>query len=86
MSAADYYIFFEDCAVPDVRKTRIVAVRNRRSGVGLGMIRWYAAWRQYCFYPAPDTIFNPTCLKRINEEMEMMTAAHRELAATRVSS
>ena len=26
---------------------------------------WYASWRQYVFYPNPDTIFNKGCLRDI---------------------
>jgi hypothetical protein len=73
--SADDYIFFEDCAVPDVRKTRIVSVRNRRSSGELGQIRWYGAWRQYCFFPQAGTIFNVDCMRRIEEECRAMMAA-----------
>lgn len=74
---ADEYIFFEDVPTDTERVTRIVAVRNRRSGDQLGMIRWHGPWRQYCFFPMNMSIYNPTCLARINEEMLAMTSAHR---------
>jgi hypothetical protein len=75
--SADDFIFFEDEPNPG-RKTRVVLVRNRRSGEELGKVRWYGAWRQYCFYPASLTIFNITCMARIGDEMLGMTLAHRE--------
>lgn len=78
MSDADEFIFFEDCAVPDVRKTRIVNVLNRRSRDVLGQIRWYGSWRQYCFFPSEATIFNPTCMARITREVVDMQVAHME--------
>lgn len=28
----------------------------------LGMVRWFASWRQYTFDPAPETTFNHACL------------------------
>ena len=33
----------------------------------LGQVKWYAPWRQYCFYPVPETIFNVGCFKDIND-------------------
>jgi len=33
----------------------------------LGTIKWYGAWRQYCFYPQGTTIFNRTCLNDISK-------------------
>jgi hypothetical protein len=33
----------------------------------LGHIKWYGPWRQYCFWPSPQTIFNPACLQDIRE-------------------
>lgn len=76
---ADDYIYFEDCAVPDVRKTRIVNVINRRSKFVLGQIKWFGQWRQYCFAPTPhgSVIFNDDCLKRVAAECSAMTTAHR---------
>ena len=43
-------------------KTNIWAVNNRSSGGRLGMVKWYGPWRQYCFFPEPDTVFNKGCL------------------------
>lgn len=74
---ADDYIYFEDCAVPDVRKTRIVNVINRSSKAVLGQIKWYGPWRQYCYFPSLHTIYNVDCQNRISAEMAAMTKAHR---------
>jgi hypothetical protein len=46
-------------------KTRIVSVCSRSSGDLLGEIRWFGRWRQYCFYPEPNTIFNRGCMADI---------------------
>jgi hypothetical protein len=69
------YIYFED--EPTDKKTRIVSVRSLRTREELGVIRWYGAWRQYCFYPNVRTIFNPTCMVRIVDEIKAMMAARR---------
>lgn len=72
---ADEYILFEE--QPVEKKTRIVTVRNRRSLAPLGELRWHGPWRQYCFFPQGDTIFNPGCMERIAGEALSMTHAHR---------
>jgi len=43
-------------------KTKVFKVNSKRSGDCLAIIKWYAPWRQYCFYSMPQTIFNNTCL------------------------
>jgi hypothetical protein len=55
---------------PPDRKTVIVSVFNKRSNSKLGSIRWYGAWRQYCFHPESQTIFNRGCLIDINQVID----------------
>jgi hypothetical protein len=43
-------------------KTEIVDVRTKRDGYVLGRIKWFSRWRQYCFFPRDDSVFNPNCL------------------------
>ena len=47
-------------------KTNVYAVRNKKSGVLLGEIKWYGSFRQYCFFPANDTVFDRRCMNDIN--------------------
>ena len=58
------YLLFEDWTPKD-RKTRILHVISVNQGNTLGAIRWYGAWRQYCFYPSANTIWNTECLSEI---------------------
>ena len=34
-------------------------VFSESSGDRLGTIRWFGRWRQYAFYPEPETLYNP---------------------------
>ena len=43
-------------------KTMVIAVVSRSSDEELGRIEWYCAWRQYCFMPHSNTIWNNNCL------------------------
>lgn len=55
-------------------KTIIWKVGN---DVLLGQIKWFAAWRRYCFYPEPETVFEQICLREIAEFIEARTKEHR---------
>jgi len=46
-------------------KTKIYGIWSKKSGEILGEIRWFGRWRQYAFFPRPETIFNPECLEDI---------------------
>jgi len=53
-------------------KTEEYTVVNRKSGTPLGWIKWYGAWRQYCFFPWFDSVFNIECLKFVSEYIEKL--------------
>ena len=56
-------------------KTDVWDVLSKSQESILGKIKWYGPWRQYCFFPSPNTIFNPECMadisKKIKELMEL---------------
>jgi len=54
------------------RKTDIWYCLNNKSHVWLATIKWYAPWRQYCFYPEPEMIFNRGCLEDILDFIEQL--------------
>lgn len=54
------------------RKTSIVYVISKSSGDELGLIKWYGPWRQFCFWPALDTIFNVGCLEEIQTVIKLL--------------
>lgn len=43
-------------------KTSVYDILTKTSNNWLGEIRWFARWRQYCFFPATDTLFSRGCL------------------------
>lgn len=57
------YIYLAE--VPGKTKTSVWECRNNRSDDILGHVRWYAPWRQYCFYPNTETVFNKGCMNDI---------------------
>ncbi len=47
-------------------KTGVWNVLSKSHGFILGQIKWFGRWRQYCFWPSPNTIFNPECMGDIS--------------------
>ena len=72
------YIYFVWSHYSPSGKTSYWNVRSKSSGVILGYVMWYASWRQYCFFPADDTIWNTGCLQTLFEFCEIETKKHRE--------
>jgi len=56
----------------------IWVVKSISKGNELGEIKWYGAWRQYCFYPADNCIFNKTCMNHIIDHIEREMAKRRK--------
>ena len=38
--------------------------------IQLGIIKWKSQWRQYCFFPESDTLYNAGCLNDIADFMK----------------
>lgn len=53
-------------------KTRVIGVMNKNHQEIIGMIKWFGRWRQYCFFPSPNTIWNPDCLASVNEVIALL--------------
>lgn len=49
------------------KKTRIWWVRNIVTDFRVGVVKWHGAWRKYCFFPSPDTLFDSDCMALIAE-------------------
>jgi hypothetical protein len=56
---SEYMEFFK---AGNTGKTEVYDVLSKSSGAILGHIKWYGAWRQYCFFPSPHCVFNNGCL------------------------
>ena len=65
-----YITFIEMAPKP---KTRVFSCNNIHSMLEVGQVKWFAPWRQYCFFPTKDTTFNTDCLKDIAEFISGLT-------------
>lgn len=59
----------------DARETSywVVYPKDPKGGHRLGEVKWWGAWRRYCFFPAPETLFEPTCLRDIADFLASKT-------------
>lgn len=64
--------------LPQDKKTRRWRVDTLGGKTPLGHIAWYGAWRQYAFWPANCTLFEPTCMNDIAAFCKEQTGKHRE--------
>lgn len=54
------YLVFK--IVEEKPKTYVYGVYSKTQGSLLGVIKWFSHWRQYCFFPETNTVFNCVCL------------------------
>lgn len=59
-------------------KTNVYEIINISSQTRIGVIKWYSRWRQYCFFPNQDTIWNSDCMALIIIFLETANKAHKE--------
>ncbi len=56
------YLTFVNAAQPLGHKTKVVEVRSKNTNDALGIIKWWPAWRQYCFFPEEGTVWSIQCM------------------------
>lgn len=58
-------------------KTAVYSCRNNTSRGEIGRVQWYGAWRQYCFFPAPNTAFSAGCLADIESFLKQLKEGNK---------
>ena len=65
--------YLEFDKIGDTGKTEVWNIISKSSEFILGQIKWYGAWRQYCFWPTTHTVFNVECINDVaNAIKELM--------------
>ena len=71
-----YFRIYEETI--EGRKTPIYHFYNHEiERVFLGDVRWNGAWRKYCFYPAPDTLWDTSCLRCVSDFIDELMEARK---------
>lgn len=64
----EFTYFYIDEIIPlKPKKTKVFHVYNKNTHARLGYIQWYPAWRQYCFFPDPQTLWSKGCMTELNQ-------------------
>ena len=53
-------------------KTLVYSCYNSNLGTELGKVKWYPQWRQYCYFPTVQVVYNKDCLKHIVQFIEKL--------------
>lgn len=77
--------YFSAYELPSQTETRQVVLVNNRSKECLGYVKWYAPWRQFCFYPIEYTVWSDGCLADVRKLIGNMSKERRAAKATGVS-
>ena len=58
------YQYIHFIKIEDKPKTSVWTCRNNQSNIQLGIVKWYAPWRQYCYFSITtnQSIYNTSCL------------------------
>lgn len=72
------WMAYEEVEPAKPRRTRIISVVNRRSRLSLGLLKWYGPWREYSFFPYPNTLFNNGCMRSISGALDTLNIQQKE--------
>jgi len=75
MKTENKYIKIKEVKSSD--KTKWFDIVNQKGNYVIGEIYWYPSWRQYCFFPYEDMVFNDTCLELVLDFLKEINIKHR---------
>jgi hypothetical protein len=64
------YEYINLTPVETKKKTGTWKCSNNKSGDELGIVKWYAPWRQYCYFPTTQAVYSRGCLADITHFIE----------------
>lgn len=68
-----HYKYIHFVKLKQLVKTSIWSCRNNKSDVPLGIIKWYAPWRQYCYFATnAAAVYSVGCFKDICDFIEKL--------------
>lgn len=61
------YKYIKFVKIEDKEKTSVWSCRNIKGENELGIIKWYPAWHQYCYFPTVQAVSSADCLFDIGQ-------------------
>ncbi len=77
------FVTFREVAQKPDKLTKVWRVVSVQGDTLLGGIKWWPAWRRYCFFPLTDMLFDANCLWDIADFCARMTKEQKENQAKR---
>jgi hypothetical protein len=59
------------------RKTPIYEIYSKLSNTLIGEIKWYGAWRQFCFFPVENTVWDTKCLTSLTNYIQAINCKYK---------
>jgi hypothetical protein len=88
MTKTEYEYLSFDLKPEQPKKTTAWYCRNKQSRDILAEVKWYPAWRQYCFFPLCLSVYNDACLadishflKQLDEERKLLRRKDKEICS-----
>jgi hypothetical protein len=72
------HIRFDETPPSPGRKTKVFYVVAVQGEHPIGIVKFYPAWRKFCFFPDDGTTFDCDCLFTIAQFCEQQTRAHKD--------
>lgn len=69
------FLYIHFVQLPGRGSTSVWSCRNTDQGNELGVVKWNCVWRQYCYFPAVQTIYSVGCMRDIIEFIGLVTEA-----------
>ena len=70
-----YLLFTVNCVKG---KTKVIDIVNIHHHEVIGEIKWFPRWRQYCFFPIAETVWNKTCMEDVYEVINILMEERKE--------
>lgn len=86
MKTGPFVEFTEDTSIRSLLTKKWKVSAKNSLGFSLGVVKWWPAWRRYCFFPCKDTVYDANCLWEIADFCSRMTGEQKEDQAKRRDS
>jgi len=61
------YEYINFSLIEQKAKTGVYECRNNKVNDVLGIVKWFAPWRQYCYFPSVQAVYSRGCLADIQK-------------------
>jgi len=71
------YKFINFKEIRENPKTKVWSCCNNTHDTELGIVKWYPAWRRYCYFPTIPAAYSSDCLEDINSFIKQAEELHK---------